>query len=254
MRLERVPHGLQLPPNGHVKALKEAVLARQFGDVNVRASSQLVQAAVEALHDCALHGHHEGRERRGKLDDLGGRAAQVLRHVHLEARPQVELGHTRCPHDLAEAIKARGERLGVVRECLDEAAGVLLGEELHSPRLERVLPHTVGMKEQDACSAAALDAPVEKVYDHDARRHKDAPAASIEELAFRRRQLCVDDNREGVWGDAIGFENLAQQALITRRVDYKDQFRRRAVEPEKLGDYLGQPEAGAHDQKAVGLE
>jgi len=260
--------GAEVAAHGVVKVIKErrravkarrATAARAAAARGGRRGAHDVERAVHGRDERALHVGHERRERDLLLDTVAPRAVrgrvEVIAHALVEARPQQQRLHVERAQRLFEAREAAHERRRVVRQCLDEAARVLLAEHAHGKALLRRVRHAVRVAHNQPAHARRVDAPAQKVDEQLLRRRENDAARVGDAPALGRGRLGREHARQVPRGRAVGLEQRAHRRGVVRPVQYEDEVAHFAVEPDQAAQQRARAEAlRHHEQRAVRRE
>lgn len=84
---ERVPDGVELPPDDFVKGLEEALVDGEVLDIDLVGPPELLEAGVHGFKDRGLDAHHGVGHGDADVNDLGRGALEVCCGEDVEAGP-----------------------------------------------------------------------------------------------------------------------------------------------------------------------
>ncbi|RDA90634.1 hypothetical protein CP533_6842 [Ophiocordyceps camponoti-saundersi (nom. inval.)] len=144
---DAMPVGFQLLPHHDVKVAEKRIVEVPIVHVETAVSLlELVDADLDALEDGVLHVAYRVRHRHLELDHFGLLLAlERASNGNLKARPKRCLADEQVSHRPGQRREARGQRLRVVRQGLEEADLVLLTVETDDEGLGRRGHDAVGV-------------------------------------------------------------------------------------------------------------
>uniref|UniRef100_A0A0D3FCK5 Uncharacterized protein n=1 Tax=Oryza barthii TaxID=65489 RepID=A0A0D3FCK5_9ORYZ len=126
---ERVPDGVELPPDDLIKRLEEALVDGEVFDVDLVGPPELLEAGVHGIEDSGLDAPHRLSHGDADVDDLGRGALEVSGSKKVEAGPKVEASNVEALHSALRLGEAGDHGMGAIGEGINREEVVVAEEE-----------------------------------------------------------------------------------------------------------------------------
>ncbi|PON37027.1 hypothetical protein PanWU01x14_323650 [Parasponia andersonii] len=204
-----MPNGVKLPPHNLIKRLEQPILDRQILHIDLIRLPHLLQARIHNLENGLLNRHHMPRRRNPDVHHLRSLLLELLRHVDMEPRPEVQLPDPQTLHDPLRLGEPGDHGVGLIGEGPDVGAPVEGAEDPDDEGLGGGVGEGVGGEDDEAGDGGGGDFGGEEVDYEDSGGDEEDGAGGVEGVALLGGELGGDVGDSGVGAvvvEDLGFE------------------------------------------------